>query len=384
MVKKVDRYKEDGVDIVAGDNFSSFAKKLFETTYGISRWVEVSDLSRGNFRGPRGYVFKNLPRGCYSTAAADGIGTKVIIIDAAGNFQDASPNLLEMCAMDITRWGGLPLVFMNVLDVSALGEADSSTREAAVDLLRGLHRDAIRHKFVVLGGETAELGVCVGSDNPDATLKFNWAGFMIGVYHPQKMILGDTLKPGQVVIVLRDDFRSNGISSARKALAIKYGKEWWKNPDAMADILAAASPSAFYDRFLNDMHGWYNRDHDFRPDIPMHLIVHLSGGAFKSKFGDDILSRLGLSADLTNLYEPPEIMKKCAVWRGMPPEECYRTWNGGQGALVVVDKQYERLFVRNARNFGIQAQVAGEIKRKQKAYTVRIGNKFGGRKYIPY
>jgi len=383
MAQKPDLYKQDGVDIEAGDLFSAFAKERCQATYGVSPWVDVHDLSRGNFRGPRGFTLKNLPEGCILTGVMDGIGTKVVIIDAAGNFQDASRNLLAMTAMDITRWGGLPLVFLNILDERALGEIDSETLNASVDLIRGLCRDAIGNRYVVLGGETAELGLCVGSENPDAKLMFNWGGCMIGVYHPEKMILGDTLAPGQKVIVLRDDFRSNGISSVRKALAIKYGKEWWKNPGATADILEAASPSKLYDRFLNHLHGWSNRDNGFQPLIKMHLIVHLSGGAFKSKLGGDLLAPLGLSADLPDLFEPPEIMKKCASWRGMSAADCYRTWNGGQGALVVVDDKNAKEFVNLAYEFSISAKVAGEIKERQ-GYAVAIRSQFGGREIITY
>jgi phosphoribosylaminoimidazole (AIR) synthetase len=383
MLKKPDLYKQDGVNIDAGDVFSAFAGEQAKKTYGVSPWADVHDLSRGNFRGPRGFTLKNLPKGCILTGGMDGVGTKVVVIDAAGNFRDAASNLLAMTGMDITRWGGLPLVFLNILDERTLGEVGSEPFEASKDLIRGLCYDAIDQNYIVLHGETAELGLCVGSENPNAKLMFNWGGCMFGVYHPTKMILGDTLRPGQVVIVLRDDFRSNGISSVRKALAIKYGPEWWKNLSAMADILAAASRSALYDRLLNFLHGWYNRDNDFKPIIPMHLIVHLSGGAFKSKLGSDMLKPLGLSADLPDLFEPPEIMKKCAQWRGMSPEACYSSWNGGQGALVVVDNRDVREFINIASERGIEAKVAGEITKKRK-YTVAIRSQFGNKKVIKY
>lgn len=48
-------YKQDGVDIDAGDFFSKFAGNIARSTYTNSPYVEVHDLSRGNFRGPRGY-----------------------------------------------------------------------------------------------------------------------------------------------------------------------------------------------------------------------------------------------------------------------------------------------------------------------------------------
>lgn len=380
--KKADKYKQDGVDIQAGDDFSKFAGEIARSTYRVSQFVEMFDLSAGNFRGPRGYTLKNLPAGYIETGVMDGIGTKVVIIDAAGNYATAPSNVIAMTAMDITRWGGLPLIFMNILDVATLGEVESSTRKAYEEIMHGLQKIALQNGYVILTGELAELGKCVGSENENANTKFNWGGAMLGVYHPDKMILGNTLAPGQIIIALRDSFRSNGISSVRKALAMKYGTEWWNNSEAAEDILACASPSALYDRMLNHIHGWFN-DPSFKAMLKMHLIVHLSGGAFESKLGSDILKPLGLSADLPNLFTPSEIMKKCAEWRGMTSEECYKTWNGGQGAIVVIDRGDEEVFHELAKIYRVEAKTVGEITKK-KDYTVRIVSKFGKEEYITY
>jgi phosphoribosylaminoimidazole (AIR) synthetase len=373
-----DKYRADGVNIEAGDDFSSFCARVCRSTYGVSPFVRVTDLSKGRFRGPRGFVLKNLMPDCVQTMVADGIGTKTVPIVASGKVETSASNVIAMTAMDITRYGGLPLVFVNILDVASLGERGSETFGLCVDVMQGLAALAKRHNYVVLGGETAELGACVGSENPEAGLKFNWGGVMLGAYHPQKMIYGDTLAPGQVIIALRDDFRSNGISSVRKALRLHYGDDWFRNPEALPDIIAASSASAQYDRLLNFLHGWMKPLGDqLAPMIRMHLIAHLSGGAFESKLGADMLAPQGLSADLDGLFDPPSIMLKCAEWRGMTDRECYKTWNGGQGALVVVDPGDVDSFRDNARTYGIDAKVAGKIERRQ-GYTVRIKSKFSG------
>jgi phosphoribosylaminoimidazole (AIR) synthetase len=377
-MKKNDKYHADGVNIELGDDFSSFCAKICRGSYNNSLFVQVTDLSKGNFRGPRGFTLKNLPSGCIQTLAADGVGTKVGIIVASGKLETAASNVIAMTAMDITRYGGLPLVFTNIFDVSSLGEPGSETHALCIEAMRGLATIAEENGYVVLGGETAELGAYVGSEDIKAKLKFNWGGMMFGVYHPQKMIRGDTLAPGQVVIALRDDFRSNGISSVRKALAIRYGEKWYKNPKALPDIIAASSPSVQYDRFLNYLHGWMNENDRLLPLIKMHLIVHLSGGAFESKLGKDMLAPQNLSAYFGDLFNPPKIMRDCAKWRGLSDRECYKTWNGGQGALVVINPEDVGLFMRNARRFGIEARVAGKISKKMKGYTVKIKSKFNG------
>ncbi len=371
---EADKYKLDGVDIEAGDVFSSFCNNINKGTCGVSPYVEVLDLSRGNFRGPKGFIFENLPAGTVNTAAMDGIGTKVVVIVASGKVKTSASNVLAMTAMDITRYGGLPLLFLNIFDVRSLGEVDSETFEKCQEVMVGLEELAHEHGYVLFTGETAELGLCIGSENPDAKLMFNWGGAMLGVYHPDKMILGDTLAPGQVIIALRDDFRSNGISSLRKALAIKYGPKWWDNAEAMDDIIACASPSAQYDRMLNTAHGWFDKD-PMQARIKMHLIVHLSGGAFKSKLGNDMLKGRNLSAELNDLFEPAEMMKKCAKWRGMSSRECYKTWNGGQGAIVVVDEGDVEKFLALANEFKVEAKRAGKIT-ERKEHVVTIVSKF--------
>lgn len=377
-----DKYKQDGVNIEAGDAFSSYAKSVAKHTYENSPYVRVVQLSKSGFRGPIGYVLKGLPHGCIETGVMDGIGTKVVLIDASESHLYAATNLVAMTAMDITRYGGLPLVFMNILDVRTLGEVGSKTFKKCMDIMFGLGQVAMKEKYVILNGETAELGNLVGSDNPNSQVAFNWGGTMLGVYHPQKMILGDTLASGQIIIALRDNFRSNGISSVRKALVGQYGDNWYENTEAFKDIKAAAKSSELYDRFLNDMHGWFNPQ-TFEPKIQMHLIVHLSGGAFESKLGGDILSKVGYSAELEDLFDPSGIMKKCAQWRGMNSKECYKTWNGGQGAVVVIDKKDEKYFLNMAEQYGIEAKVAGKITKKKK-YNVAIKSKFGNEEMIYY
>ncbi len=187
---------------------------------------------------------------------------------------------------------------------------------------------------------------------------------MIGAYHKDKMISGEALSEGQVIIALKEDgFRCNGISAVRASLKSKFG-EWWKNSDAERSVKAAATPSVLYDVFLNTIHGWFAAD--FKPEITMHAIVHLSGGSLKEKLAKDILFPRGLSAELNDLWEPPEIMRQCAEWRNISDEEFYEAWNGGQGMLVIIDEKDAYNFIKRAEDFGIKAKVAGKIIKESK------------------
>lgn len=376
-------YTADGVNLPEEDKFSNFAGKICRESFKNSPFVKVNDFSRGHFRGPRGFTFVNLPKGCFFDSPSDGIGTKVIIIDAALSHINAARDLVAMTCGDITRYGGMPLIFVNVLDLKTIGRStrnatnkERETNKACMDLLRGLGKVCKEQKLVSFRGETAEL-YGVNSENPDARVHFNWAGFALGVYHPDKMITGRGLEPGQQILALKENgFRSNGISSVRKALAKKYGPKWFKNPKAKNAIRKAAEPSVLYDQMLCRANGWLEKSG--KKPFNIELIIHVTGGAIKSKLAEDILFPIGLSAHLDNLWQPPEIMKNCQQWRGMSDEECYETWNGGQGALVVVDKNESNSFITFAKKAGVQAKRCGEITREKKP-RVTIRSMFSGK-----
>ncbi|PIR92654.1 hypothetical protein COU01_00540 [Candidatus Falkowbacteria bacterium CG10_big_fil_rev_8_21_14_0_10_44_15] len=112
----------------------------------------------------------------------------------------------------------------------------------------------------------------------------------------------------------------------------------------------------------------------------MHLITHISGGGIDLKFADVIFS-FGLSAELTDLWNPPEIMQQVVTWRGMSDQEAYKVFNGGQGALAVIDAADVKKFIRLAEQFNIEAKACGTIT-KESSPRVTINSKFNGEKVI--
>lgn len=353
-------YSKDGVDVEEEALFSSFAGSVCKASYKNSPFIEVQDLSGGSFRGPRPFVFKNLPDGYFIEASADGIGTKGILIDAAKTHHLAAYDLIAMTASDITRFGGIPLVFVNVFDTSSVGNEGDEVSKTYKSAIAGLGKVAEESKIVVLKGETAQMGDAIGSEIIDSKTKLNWSGVMIGAYHKDKMITGDKLAPGQVIIALKEEgFRCNGISSVRKSLREKFGAKWWENKEAQESIKLAATPSVLYDMYVNTLHGWF--DKDFKPEIEIKSVMHLSGGAFREKLAKDILFPKKLSAELTDLWEPPQIMRQCAEWRKITDEEFYEVWHGGQGMLLVVEEKDAEYCIKRASDFSIKAKIVGKI-----------------------
>ncbi|MBI2630951.1 hypothetical protein HYW73_01900 [Candidatus Nomurabacteria bacterium] len=375
-------YSKDGVDVEEESLFSSFAGLICKASYNNSPFVEVKDLSEGNFRGPRPFVFKNLPEGYFIEATADGIGTKGILIDAAKSHSLAAYDIIAMTASDITRYGGIPLIFINIFDTTSIGNAGDKVNEIYKSAIAGLGKAAKEGKIVVLKGETAQMGDAIGSEIADSKTKLNWSGVMIGAYHKDKMITGDKLAAGQVIIALKEEgFRCNGISAVRKALREKFGKEWWQNPLAKESIKQAAHPSVLYDTYVNTLHGWF--DKEFKPEIEIKSVVHLSGGALKEKLAKDMLFPKKLGAELFDLWEPPEIMKKCAEWHNVTDEEFYEIWNGGQGMLLIVDEKDAEYCIKRASDFGVEAKITGKIT-KEDAPKILINSKLTKGKIVIY
>jgi phosphoribosylformylglycinamidine cyclo-ligase len=375
-------YSKDGVDIEEEAFFSSFAGSVCRKSYKNSPFIQVHDLSGGQFRGPRPFSFKNLPKGYFVEASTDGIGTKGILIDTAKTHHLAAYDIIAMTSSDITRYGGIPLVFINVFDTTSIGNEGDKVNKTYKSAIAGLGKVAKQEKIVLLKGETAQMGDAIGSEIKSSKTKLNWSGVMIGAYHKDKMITGKSLAPGQVIIALKENgFRCNGISSVRGALRKKFGKNWWKNPKAKGSVKLASTPSVLYDMYINTLHGWFNKN--FKPEINIHSIVHLSGGALKEKLAKDILFPKKLSAEISDLWEPPTIMRDCAKWRGLSDGEFYEVWNGGQGMLLVVDEKDALYCINKAKKFGIKAKIAGKIT-QEKIPQVRIKSKLNKNKNIIY
>ena len=195
------------------------------------------------------------------------------------------------------------------------------------------------------------------------------------------MITGEKITTGDVIIALKEHgFRSNGISSVRKAFKQKFGEDWFNHPEAKEYIKQAAAPSLLYDNLLTHLNGWDTPG--FEKIVDVHGIVHLSGGAFKGKFLDDLLSINNLSAKLDNLFEMPEIMQQCAERRGLDDKGIYETWNGGQGMIIVVRPEDVEKTLEEAKKFGVTAQVAGEIVETHGEPSVTIKSSRSGEEII--
>jgi phosphoribosylaminoimidazole (AIR) synthetase len=82
-------------------------------------------------------------------------------------------------------------------------------------------------------------------------------------------------------------------------------------------------------------------------------------------------------------------MRNVADWRQehgelLTDEAFYRTFNGGQGVLLVADRSEVRHILQRARVYGHQAKVCGYITASKGTPTLTIESKYRQGKIIEY
>ena len=197
---KID-YKSAGVDIDAGNEAVERIKKGVRSTFttnvltGLGSFGSLYDLKPilDDYENP------------VLVQSIDGVGTKTIIARKLGKFNTIGVDLLSACANDILVMGARPLTF---LDYIANDKLRPDTIEEIVSGMVQACRDT---GVSLVGGETAEM--------PDTYLpgEHDLVGVITGVVEKDKIITGETIQPGDVVLGLPSSgLHTNGYSLARK------------------------------------------------------------------------------------------------------------------------------------------------------------------------
>jgi phosphoribosylformylglycinamidine cyclo-ligase len=142
-------------------------------------------------------------------ASADGVGTKLRLALALGHHDTIGADLVHHCVNDILTCGARPLFF---LDYFATGKL---APELAATVVDGLAAACRAVGAALIGGETAEMP---GFYQPG---DYDLAGFIVGLVDRRRMILGNLITPGDLVLGLPSNgLHTNGYSLARQALGL--------------------------------------------------------------------------------------------------------------------------------------------------------------------
>lgn len=373
MSDATEAYRAAGVDLVLGNDVSKMLYEAAKHTWTdrIGRLGELAEYGTG-FSSFRGMPLTAIGLPDYIlSAGADGVGTKVEVAERLGDHRTIGHDLVAMACDDAVVRGGEPFAVATVLDVRALNEVDN-LHEQVRQLASGYIEAAKAADVTIVNGETAELGSRVGGFNSDHNgFNYNWSAVALWMVHKSRIIDDTQIRPGDSVVALREHgFRSNGLSLVRRIFGA-HNENWHdQNVDPTAEPLAqwqklgelVLKPSIIYSKAVADMTGGSDISREAKARV--HGAAHITGGGIPEKLGR-VLRNTGYGAYLDDLYEPPYVMKHAqqthitAGLGDLSDEACYRTWNMGQGMLIVSPEPESVIDV--AQSHGIQSKIVGEI-----------------------
>jgi phosphoribosylformylglycinamidine cyclo-ligase len=194
-------YKSAGVNIDAGNEAVDRIKDKVESTFtpnviaGLGSFGSLYDLK------PILEAYNNP----VMVQSIDGVGTKTIIARKMGKFDTIGIDLLSACANDILVMGARPLTFLDYI------ANDKLNPDIVEEIISGMVKACKDTGVSLVGGETAEM--------PDTYLpgEHDLVGVITGVVEKDKIITGESIKPGDVVLGLPSNGpHTNGYSFARK------------------------------------------------------------------------------------------------------------------------------------------------------------------------
>ncbi|MBF0207686.1 MAG: phosphoribosylformylglycinamidine cyclo-ligase [Oligoflexia bacterium] len=249
---------------------------------------------------------------------ADGIGTKIEVAERFKRYDTLGFDLVAMVVDDLVANGIEPTNLSNILDVDVLDQV------VIDELMKGLYKAANVAKIAVVGGEIAELGTRVSGYGEG--MHFNWSATAIGKLVSNHIIDGKEIVAGDQIITLKEKgLRSNGFTLARDILTKSFGHDWHK--EWGEELLI---PSTIYAHLIIKL---------IKENFPIKGISHITGGSFQNKLGRVLKRTQELSAELSDLFPPPDMVLKLQQLGDISDYRAYQHWNMGNGMLLVVDKK---------------------------------------------
>ena len=199
MKKASITYADSGVNIDRADRAKQRIKYLAHRTFtnGV-----VSEI--GGFGGMYA-IDKKKFREPVLVSSVDGVGTKLKLAFMMDLHHTVGGDLVNHCVNDIAVQGATPLFFMDYL---ATGTLDPNIAEKIVE---GIAEACKHNGCALIGGETAEMPGFYPKG------EYDLAGFIVGIADKTRIITGEKVEPGDVLVGLPSNgLHTNGYSLARK------------------------------------------------------------------------------------------------------------------------------------------------------------------------
>ena len=299
-------YKDAGVDIDAGDALVERIKPLAKRTMrpevlaGIGGFGALVEISK-KFKEP------------VLVSGTDGVGTKLKLAFELNRHDSVGIDLVAMSVNDILVQGAEPLFF---LDYFATGKLSLDTAEAVI---AGIASGCEQAGCALIGGETAEMPGMY----PEG--EYDLAGFAVGVVEKSKVIGGQTIVPGDVVLGLASSgAHSNGYSLIRKLIDVSgIGLKSDFHGRPFADAVMA--PTRIYVKPLLAL----------MEALSVKGMAHITGGGITGNLPRCLPENVAARVDQTAWPRPP-LFDWLQQAGNVATDEMLRTFNCGIGMCVVV------------------------------------------------
>jgi phosphoribosylformylglycinamidine cyclo-ligase len=310
----------------------------------LAHWVrQTFTLNAVRPSLPLGYYANVLPvRADLAIAiSTDGVGTKLLVAEEMGKLDTVGIDCVAMNANDIVCVGAEPIsmvdyIAVEVADAAMLGE-----------LGKGLYAGAEAAGISIPGGEIAQVremirGVREGSG-------FDLIGTCIGLVHPQRVLIGQDVRPGDAVVGIESSgVHSNGFTLARRVLFQTAGL---KVSDHVAELGRTVG-----EELLEPTHIYVKEAvRMLNAGLGIKAMLHVTGDGFLNL--TRVAAEVGYVIDA--LPQTPPIFSLIQERGGIDDAEMYRVFNMGVGFCVVVAPGDADRTVAIAAEHGRRAAVIG-------------------------
>jgi len=287
--------------------------------------------------------------------STDGVGTKILVAEMLRKYDTLGIDCIAMNANDIICVGAEPLALVDYLAVQ------EARPEVLEQIGRGLYEGAVQANITIPGGELAQLKDMIAGVHPNEGIDL--MGTCVGLVALDRMILGDAMEPGDVVVGLASSgMHSNGYTLARKALFDRGGYRIDQHVDELGRGVGEEllEPTRIYVKPVWAM---------LSEGLPVHGLYHITGdGLLNLNRGEH-----ALGFDLEWLPQPQPIFDLIARCAGVDAAEMYRVFNMGVGFCIVAPEAAVERIRAIAAEHGVEAWALGTVvKDERKRVWLRL------------
>ena len=328
-------YASGGVDLEAGYEVVRRIKKHVAST---ARFGSMGNI--GSFGGMFNLAALNIKEPIL-VSGTDGVGTKLKIAFEMDKHDTIGIDAVAMCVNDVLAQGAEPLFF---LDYYACGHNDPAIVEAVV---AGVAEGCRQAGCALVGGETAEMPGMYSDGEYDI------AGFTTGVVDKSKLIDGEKVKVGDILVgIASTGVHSNGFSLVRKIIndnkidLHSYSEEL---NGVVGDVLL--TPTRIYCKQVLDV----------MKDVDVHGVAHITGGGFDENIPRILKDNMGLDI-VEGSWPILPVFKFLEKYGRVDHREMFNIYNMGIGMVLAVSNEADaKKAIEILAKHGDKAYVIGKI-----------------------